>query len=93
MPRRLVSPAPHVFEIETFDPAPMIPTRIRVRTEFASGKHGTVTAMFDGRNFEGQVFDPELRMFRSDGGRPMQGPQRPGVVGTTGVGRVIEVGA
>lgn len=96
MPRRLVATAPHVIEVEEFKPKPMVPTRIRVRTELASGKHGTVTAMFDGRNFEGQDFDPDLRMFRPTPPKA-QGTRKsktsPSVIGTTGVGVVVEVGS
>lgn len=92
MPRRLVATAPHVIEVEEFTPKPLPPTRLRVRTELASGKHGTVTAMFDGRNFEGQAFDPDLRLFRPAPQAPGRARPKPSVIGTTGVGVVIEVG-
>lgn len=91
-PRRLVITEPHVISVETFEPAALQPNELRVRSEFASGKHGTTQAMFDGRNFRGQRFDPDLRMFLADDAPPATSSGRPNVFGTTAVGMVEEVG-
>jgi threonine dehydrogenase-like Zn-dependent dehydrogenase len=93
MPRRLVATAPYVVTVQDYEPTQMTPTKVRVQTEFASGKHGTVQAMFDGRNFKGQTFDPEMRLFKTDDSEPAPVEnKRPDVIGTTGVGTVIAVG-
>lgn len=91
MPRRLVATEPYVLEVESFQSRPLTPTRVRVKTEFASGKHGTTQAMFDGRNFKNQTFDADMRMFRPSTAAP-NGSGKPDVIGTTGVGVVVEVG-
>jgi threonine dehydrogenase-like Zn-dependent dehydrogenase len=71
------------------------PTQIRVRTEIASGKHGTTTGMFDGRTFAGQRFDQDMRLFVDDANaqRPVATPDNPWNAGTTGVGVITEIGS
>jgi threonine dehydrogenase-like Zn-dependent dehydrogenase len=98
MPRRLVATAPYVVEVQDYTPTQMTPTKVRIETEFASGKHGTVQAMFDGRNFKGQTFDADMRMFKdtptaATTTTPAATKKGPDVIGTTGVGTVIAVGA
>jgi threonine dehydrogenase-like Zn-dependent dehydrogenase len=67
---------------------------VRVKTEWASGKHGTTTAMFDGGAFKGQTFDLERRLFLSSDDEPrMPTLEHPWHAGTSGVGTVIEVGS
>ena len=63
MPRRLAITAPHVVEVLDYDDPPLEAREVLIKTEFASGKHGTTTAMFDGRNFQGQHFDQGMRLF------------------------------
>jgi threonine dehydrogenase-like Zn-dependent dehydrogenase len=66
---------------------------VLIQTEIASGKHGTTVAGFDGVNFAGQEFDPEMRIFID---APSDAPKRstgPGRTGTSGVGTVQQVGS
>ncbi len=67
---------------------------ILVRTKLASGKHGTVSALLSGPNFDGVQFDPHTRFFIPDDRVSSFTPSReePYGVGTTGVGVVEEVG-
>lgn len=77
-----------------YDEPPLQPDQVRVKTELASGKHGTTTALFDNRSFAGQRFDQETRLFLEDDAAPaLPTPEVPWNMGTTGVGTVIEVGA
>lgn len=69
--------------------------QVRVRTELASGKHGTNLAMLESANFQGQRFDPERRIFVPVEGIDGAGSvsrENPYGLGTTGVGIVEEVG-
>ncbi|TVR62763.1 MAG: hypothetical protein EA426_01440 [Spirochaetaceae bacterium] len=101
MAHELVATAPHVLAVRDFTPGPMLPGQVRVETEYASGKHGTALAIFDALNFQGQNFDQTMRMFVpavSDGVSAATGPSsgeyaQPMRLGTTAVGRVVEVGA
>ncbi len=63
MPKRLCITAPHVVEVMEYTQRDPGPGEVLVHTEYASGKHGTTSAMFDMRNFKGQRFDPEMRLF------------------------------
>jgi threonine dehydrogenase-like Zn-dependent dehydrogenase len=47
--------------------------------------------MFDGRSFQGQNFDQQMRLFVPAEPKP-QAPPAPGRAGTTGVGTIVEVG-
>lgn len=91
MPRRLAITGPHRVEVIEYEEAPLLPGQVRVRTELASGKHGTTTAMFDNVNFRGRRFDQRTRLFLPDEGDAEAAPG-PRNTGTTGVGTVIEVG-
>jgi threonine dehydrogenase-like Zn-dependent dehydrogenase len=84
-----------VAEVIDYEEPPLQPKQVRVRTELASGKHGTTTAMFDGSTFRNQVFDQTMRMFLQapppDPAAPEQ--KAPSNAGNIGVGVVIEVGS
>ena len=43
MPRRLAITAPHVVEVIEYEDRPPQPAEVLVRTQIASGKHGTFT--------------------------------------------------
>jgi threonine dehydrogenase-like Zn-dependent dehydrogenase len=95
MPRRLAITAPHIVELLDYDDPPLEARDVLIKTEFASGKHGTTTAMFDGRNFQGQHFDQGMRLFIEAQEKPESGQPKgrsPGRTGTTGVGTVIALG-
>lgn len=92
MPRRLAITGPHVVEVIEYQEPALGPREVRVRTQLASGKHGTTRALFDNVNFRGQRFDQEMRLFLP-AGEAAGGPAAPMGTGTTGVGVVEEVGA
>jgi threonine dehydrogenase-like Zn-dependent dehydrogenase len=95
MPRRLAIVGPYQAEVIEYAELPLEGHQVRVRTEIASGKHGTTTGMFDGRSFQGQEFDQRLRLFVEAGEQtPSRTPtrERPWNSGTTGVGVITEVG-
>ena len=91
MPRRLAITGPYQVEILDYAEPLLEAHQVRVKTELASGKHGTTFAMFDGRAFRGQTFDQEMRLFLPDDAPPT-GRQGPHNSGTSGVGVVVEVG-
>ena len=95
MPRRMAFTGPYQVEILEYEEPALQPNEVRVKTEFASGKHGTTTGMFDGRNFVGQEFDQDMRLFiETEDAEPRQASrERPWNAGTTGVGTVAEVGS
>jgi len=94
MPRCLAITGPHQVEILEYEDPPLQAHQVLLKTELASGKHGTTKALFDNLNFRGQHFDPAMRLFveaEVESGPP---PSRdnPLKTGTTGVGEVIGVG-
>jgi threonine dehydrogenase-like Zn-dependent dehydrogenase len=91
MPRRLAITGPHRVEVLEYTDPPLGPRQVLVRTEIASGKHGTTLALFDNVNFRGQRFDQSMRLFVPEEGEPPSG-QRPMNTGTSGVGVVAQVG-
>ena len=94
MPRRLAFVGPYKAAVLDYEDPPLEAHQVRVRTELASGKLGTTTAMFDGGAFRGHIFDQEKRIFLpSDESPRVPTLQAPWNSGTTGVGEVIEVGA
>lgn len=95
MPHRLAITAPHVVEVLEYEDPPPQAHQVLVRTELASGKHGTTTAMFDDLSLRGQRFDQEMRLFveaQPGAERPRPTRDAPWRTGTTGVGIVIDVG-
>lgn len=96
MPKRLGITGSYEVAVVDYDEAPLEPSQVRVKTEYASGKHGTTTAMFDGSVFRGQRFDQEMRMFLPEEPKPVAepaAPKPPGGSGTSGVGVICEIGS
>ncbi len=94
MPKRLAFVGPYDVAILDYENPPLRPNQVRVKTEWASGKHGTTTAMFDGGAFRGQRFNQEMRLFvPSDEAPRVPTPEVPWETGTTGVGMVVQVGS
>ncbi|MFN8446111.1 MAG: zinc-binding alcohol dehydrogenase [Caldilineaceae bacterium] len=96
MPRRLAITAPYQVEVMDYEDGPLQDHQVLVQTEWASGKHGTTTGMFDGRTFQGQEFDQTMRIFIEKGDdtpAPRPSREKPWNSGTTGVGVVTAVGA
>ncbi len=95
MPRRLAITGPYQAEVIEYTEPSLQANQVRVRTELASGKHGTTTGMFDGRSFQGQEFDQSMRLFVEAGeDLPARAPapDKPWNAGTTGVGMITEIG-
>lgn len=95
MPRRLAITGPYQVEVLEYQDRPLEAGQVLVKTELASGKHGTTTALFDGRVFQGQEFDQRMRLFieKEKEDEPAEKePSQPWNTGTTGVGTVVEVG-
>ena len=90
MPEALVFTGPYRIGRISYDDPPPGAGEVLVRTEWASGKHGTTTALFANDVFRGQRFDEAMRLFVPDD--TMSAPADFGAVGTTGVGRVVAVG-
>jgi len=91
MPKRLIFSGPYQVDVANYEDPALGPDQVLVRTEWASGKHGTATAMFDSGAFGGQRFDQDLRLFLPDDQK--KAPTNFGQVGTTGVGTVAAVGS
>jgi threonine dehydrogenase-like Zn-dependent dehydrogenase len=95
MPRRLAITGPYQAEVIEYTEPPLADDQVRVRTQWATGKHGTTTGMFDGRNFRGQEFDQDMRLFierDEQDGPPTTSYDPPWNSGNTGAGVVTEVG-
>jgi threonine dehydrogenase-like Zn-dependent dehydrogenase len=92
--RRLAITGPHQVEILEYEDPPLQAGQVLVKTEIASGKHGTTKALFDNLNYQGQRFDPAMRLFL-EGETEAEPPfsrDNPLRIGTTGVGVVSAVG-
>jgi threonine dehydrogenase-like Zn-dependent dehydrogenase len=93
MPRRLAITGPHRVEVLDYQDRPLGNHEVLVRTEIASGKHGTTLAGFDGASFAGQRFDQDMRLFvEAPAVAEPRGRGEPAGTGTAGVGVVQEVG-
>jgi threonine dehydrogenase-like Zn-dependent dehydrogenase len=92
MPRRLAITGPHRVEVLDYEEPPLQPHQVRVKTELASGKHGTTLAGFDAENFQGHRFDQKMRLFVEEPAPPPASPPAPRGTGTSGVGVIAEVG-
>lgn len=95
MPRRLAITAPHRVEVLEYQDPPLQGHQVLVKTELASGKHGTTLAGFDSLNFRGQHFDQEMRLFveaESKAESSQSRPVAPHGTGTTGAGIVADIG-
>ena len=95
MPKSMIITGPYTVEIMEYEDPPLEPRQVLVKTELASGKHGTTTAGFDGSVFRGQDFDQRMRLFvpkQEKGERPKSKPDPFRAHGTSGVGVVQQVG-
>ena len=96
MPKRLAITGPRKAEVIEYQETAPKPQWVRVRTEIASGKHGTIMAPYRRTGPTHTYFDEEMRIFlpcddeRSWGWGPKEG--EPMWTGTSGVGIVEEVG-
>ncbi len=53
MPRKLAFTGGHQIEVVEYEDRPLEPNELRIKTEYASGKHGTPLAYMDDQNLEG----------------------------------------
>lgn len=92
--KRLAFTGPTKAEILEYQDRPLKENEVLVKTELASGKHGTTMGMLQGGNFDGVVFDQDMRVFVDAPDQPAKKPSRenPIQIGTTGIGTVVEVG-
>ena len=94
MPRGLYIDKPQSVALREYEDAPLAEGQLRIRTEFASIKHGTEFHLFSGRSpFGGRYFDPALRLFVEDDGAKSQDRAVGQFVGNMAVGVVTETGA
>ena len=96
MPKRLAITGHYQGSILEYADGPLGEDEILVRTEMASGKHGTMFSMFDPRTFEDKRFDPERHIIvddERDASVRLPSPQHPWPTGTSGLGVVEAVGA
>ena len=92
MPRRLAITGPHKVEVLEYQDPPLKGQQVLIKTEIASGKHGTTLAGFDGVNFRGQNFDQKMRLFVEADEPSQPKPFSPHGTGTTGVGIIADTG-
>ena len=90
MPRALIAVAPRTPVLQEYDEAPLTPTQIRIRTEFASPKHGTELVAYRDDPVASQPYDNALGAVMS---RPTAAPPAfPRPLGNMAVGTVTDVG-
>ncbi len=92
MPRRLAITGPHKLEIIEYEDRPLRDREVLIKTEIASGKHGTTVAGFEGVNWAGQRFEQDMRLFVEDSTPRAKPSGEPQGTGTSGVGVVQQVG-
>lgn len=92
--KRLAATGRNRVEVLDYEHRPLGDDEVLVRTEIASGKHGTALAILESVNFRDARFDSEMRLFVQDApdGTALS-REKPWGVGTSGVGRVEAVGA
>lgn len=90
MPRELVATAPSTLEFREYEEPMLEPDEVRVRSLFASPKHGTELRFYRANTKDFSTpFDAERRMHVEGGSQP---PDFPIVLGNMAVGVVTEVG-
>src|SRR5829696_3887264 len=89
MPRELIAVAPRTPELREYQEPPLGPGQIRIRTEFASPKHGTELV---GYRDEPAAHRPYDRAWGAVMPRPAGSDAFPRPLGNMAVGLVEEVG-
>ena len=92
MPIKAVFNEKHEAALLEYDDRPLASNEVRIQTEYASGKHGTTMYMMDGSQRQGQRWDDVNRLYLPSD-EPDPDPVPASLVGTSGVGAIIEVGA
>jgi threonine dehydrogenase-like Zn-dependent dehydrogenase len=90
MPRELVAVAARKAVLREYTEPPLGAAQVRIRTLFASPKHGTESHAFRGDTpFAERAFDTEYRMFLP---AAAQRPLFPRLMGNMAVGEIVEAG-
>ncbi len=92
MPRALRATRPRTPEIVPYDDPPLGPTDIRIRTDFASPKHGTELVGYRNEPSANRPYDPVVGAVRP---RPADAEPRgfPRGLGNMATGTVVEIGS
>ena len=96
MPRRLAITGLYEASILEYEDRDLLADEVLVRTEIASGKHGTTFGMFDNRTFKGKRFDVKRHVVVEDERNPadrLPSIDHPWISGTSGVGVVDAIGS
>lgn len=93
MPREIVTRDGATFRFRDYDLPSLGPQDVRVRTTFASPKHGTETHAFADAASSAKVWDPGLRMFLPHPNPPALAEPGERGMGNIVVGTVTHVGA
>ena len=88
MPRELILPATEQIAFREYDPSPLKPGEIRVRTRFGAAKHASEMGIYKGYGAPRGSYDKEWQIFRT--GQPMW--TYPHQLGNTCVGEITEIG-
>ena len=91
--KRLAMTGKNRVEVLEYSDNQLASHEVLVRTEIASGKHGTGLALLESTNFQGVTFNQAKRSFlkSDDGAAHLASPDQPSRLGTAGVGTVVEV--
>ncbi|MCY4538526.1 MAG: hypothetical protein OXE52_09895 [Chloroflexi bacterium] len=93
MPHKLAFAGGRKIEVAEYQERLLAPHEVRVRTEFASGKHGTPLAIMSHRDDPSQRWDDEVRLFVPTDEPSAENLLAGAPVGTSGVGTIVEVGS
>ena len=93
MPRKLAFTGGHQIEVVEYEDRPLEPNELRIKTEYASGKHGTPLAYMDDQHPPWQRWDKKMRLFIPTEEPPAEDRMVGSPVGTSGVGTIIELGS
>lgn len=90
MPRELIAVAPRTPQLREYQESPLGPRQIRIRTQFASPKHGTELVAY---RDDPVVLRPYDRAWGAVLPRPAGVPRFPRALGNMAVGGVEEIGS
>ncbi len=94
MPKGLYADAPEHVTLHEYAEPGLGAHEVRIRSEFAAIKHGTIFHLFSGKSpFQNQRFDADLRMFVKEKQASKPGGLVGDFIGNMVVGRIVETGA
>src|SRR5919106_4405255 len=92
MPRELIAGAPRAPDLREYEEPPLGPRQIRIRTEFASPKHGTELVAYRDEPAANRPYDSSLGAVMPIA-EEARGRRFPRGLGNMAVGVVTETGA